>query len=222
MHAFPGTPRLSGVCSCVPSRASFLQFRSSTRLFRQIHAKTLAFRTPGAKLIAVSDIFEEAGARVVEGCNGIPKYYKVCTLLASSLFFCCGRQHHPTQRSLVLGTRVEHREVSTGRLVDQPSIAPSRFLDHTGATFAFPSPLYPVSLSPHAQSILSSPAFAIVCRAVTNACARRPVLTPCSRFMSRLARVKRSAVGHPATRSAWVLPSLRWFCSDFTDSKKLG
>jgi len=44
----------------------------------QIHAKTLAFRTPGAKLVAVSDIFEEAGARVVEGCNGMPKYYKVC------------------------------------------------------------------------------------------------------------------------------------------------
>ncbi|CAM9605063.1 unnamed protein product [Scytosiphon promiscuus] len=41
-----------------------------------IHAKTLAFRTPGAKLVAVSDIFEEAGARVVEGCNGLPKYYK--------------------------------------------------------------------------------------------------------------------------------------------------
>ena len=44
---------------------------------QQIHAKTLAFRTPGAKLVAVSDIFEEAGARVVEGCNGLPKYYKV-------------------------------------------------------------------------------------------------------------------------------------------------
>lgn len=43
----------------------------------QIHAKTLAFRTPGAKLVAVSDIFEEAGARVVEGCNGMPKFYKV-------------------------------------------------------------------------------------------------------------------------------------------------
>ncbi|CAM9743035.1 unnamed protein product [Discosporangium mesarthrocarpum] len=41
-----------------------------------IHAKTLAFRTPGAKLIAVSDIFEEAGARVVAGCNGLPKFYK--------------------------------------------------------------------------------------------------------------------------------------------------
>ncbi|CAM9398612.1 unnamed protein product [Pylaiella littoralis] len=41
-----------------------------------IHAKTLAFRTPGAKLVAVSDIFEEAGARVVEGCNGMPKFYK--------------------------------------------------------------------------------------------------------------------------------------------------
>ncbi|CAB1118522.1 unnamed protein product [Ectocarpus sp. CCAP 1310/34] len=41
-----------------------------------IHAKTLAFRTPGAKLVAVSDIFEEAGARVVEGCNGLPKFYK--------------------------------------------------------------------------------------------------------------------------------------------------
>lgn len=44
---------------------------------QQIHAKTLAFRTPGAKLVAVSDIFEEAGARVVEGCNGLPKFYKV-------------------------------------------------------------------------------------------------------------------------------------------------
>lgn len=44
----------------------------------QIHAKTLAFRTPGAKLVAVSDIFEDAGARVVEGCNGVPKFYKVC------------------------------------------------------------------------------------------------------------------------------------------------
>ena len=44
---------------------------------QQIHAKTLAFRTPGAKLVAVSDIFEEAGARVVEGCNGVPKFYKV-------------------------------------------------------------------------------------------------------------------------------------------------
>ncbi|CAM9135478.1 unnamed protein product [Ectocarpus sp. 13 AM-2016] len=41
-----------------------------------IHAKTLAFRTPGAKLVAVSDIFEDAGARVVEGCNGLPKFYK--------------------------------------------------------------------------------------------------------------------------------------------------
>ncbi|CAM9601933.1 unnamed protein product, partial [Laminaria digitata] len=41
-----------------------------------IHAKTLAFRTPGAKLVAVSDIFEEAGAIVVEGCNGLPKFYK--------------------------------------------------------------------------------------------------------------------------------------------------
>ncbi|CAM9322286.1 unnamed protein product [Choristocarpus tenellus] len=40
-----------------------------------IHAKTLAFRTSGAKLIAVSDIFEEAGARVVAGCNGVPKFY---------------------------------------------------------------------------------------------------------------------------------------------------
>lgn len=47
------------------------------RTKKQIHAKTLAFRTPGAKLVAVSDIFEEAGARVVEGCNGLPKYYKV-------------------------------------------------------------------------------------------------------------------------------------------------
>lgn len=50
----------------------------------QIHAKTLAFRTPGAKLVAVSDIFEEAGARVVEGCNGMPKYYKVSRLFSSA------------------------------------------------------------------------------------------------------------------------------------------
>lgn len=41
-----------------------------------IHAKTLAFRTPGAKLVAVSDVFEEAGARVVAGCNGLPKFYQ--------------------------------------------------------------------------------------------------------------------------------------------------
>ncbi|CAB1115830.1 unnamed protein product [Ectocarpus sp. CCAP 1310/34] len=47
------------------------------RTKNQIHAKTLAFRTPGAKLVAVSDIFEEAGARVVERCNGLPKFYKV-------------------------------------------------------------------------------------------------------------------------------------------------
>lgn len=48
----------------------------------QIHAKTLAFRTPGAKLVAVSDIFEEAGARVVAGCNGLPKFYKVPTCVS--------------------------------------------------------------------------------------------------------------------------------------------
>lgn len=58
----------------------FLIFSTLVLFFRpsQIHAKTLAFRTPGAKLVAVSDIFEEAGARVVEGCNGMPKFYKVC------------------------------------------------------------------------------------------------------------------------------------------------
>ncbi|CAM9426563.1 unnamed protein product, partial [Chrysoparadoxa australica] len=41
-----------------------------------IHATTLAYRIPDADLIAVTDIFEEAGARVVANTGGSAKYYK--------------------------------------------------------------------------------------------------------------------------------------------------
>lgn len=79
-------------------------------MIAQIHAKTLAFRTPGAKLIAVSDIFEEAGQRVVDGCNGLPKFYKVQVALISlmliSLMATSLRVYRPSFR--VLSTPV-HR-----------------------------------------------------------------------------------------------------------------
>lgn len=42
----------------------------------QIHSNTLAFRTPGARLVAVTDPFEEMGRKCVEGVGGIPDYHK--------------------------------------------------------------------------------------------------------------------------------------------------
>lgn len=42
----------------------------------QIHSNTLAFRTPGAKLLAVADPFEEMGRKCVEQVGGIVPYYK--------------------------------------------------------------------------------------------------------------------------------------------------
>ena len=42
----------------------------------QIHSNTLAFRTPGARLVAVTDPFEEMGNKVLEQTAGIPAYHK--------------------------------------------------------------------------------------------------------------------------------------------------
>lgn len=42
----------------------------------QIHSNTLAFRTPGARLVAVTDPFEEMGRKCVEQVGGIPDYHK--------------------------------------------------------------------------------------------------------------------------------------------------
>ena len=42
----------------------------------QIHSNTLAFRTPGARLVAVTDPFEEMGRKCVEAVGGIPDYHK--------------------------------------------------------------------------------------------------------------------------------------------------
>ncbi len=42
----------------------------------QIHSNTLAFRTPGARLVAVTDPLEEMGKKVLEQTAGIPAYHK--------------------------------------------------------------------------------------------------------------------------------------------------
>jgi len=42
----------------------------------QIHSNTLAFRTPGARLVAITDPFEEMGKKVLEQTGGMPAYHK--------------------------------------------------------------------------------------------------------------------------------------------------
>jgi threonine dehydrogenase-like Zn-dependent dehydrogenase len=42
----------------------------------QIHSNTLAFRTPGARLVAVTDPFEEMGRKCQESVGGIPDYHR--------------------------------------------------------------------------------------------------------------------------------------------------
>lgn len=42
----------------------------------QIHSNTLAFRTPGARLVAITDPFEDMGKKVLDQTGGIPSYHK--------------------------------------------------------------------------------------------------------------------------------------------------
>ena len=42
----------------------------------QIHSNTLAFRTPGARLVAITDPFEEMAKKVLDQTGGIPHYHK--------------------------------------------------------------------------------------------------------------------------------------------------